>query len=153
VAFAVPQGYSLAGVHCRIKHDPRKPDLALVLSEMPAAAAGVYTQNVLRAAPVEWDSALTPGEAIRAVVVCSGVANACTGRRGLDDAAEMARLAAAVCGAKAEQVLVLSTGVIGTPLPMDKIAQGVSAAAVKLGRNAAALDSAARAMLTTDAAP
>lgn len=153
MAFAVPQGYSLAGVHCRIKHDPRKPDLALVLSEMPAAAAGVYTQNVLRAAPVEWDSALTPGEAIRAVVVCSGVANACTGRRGLDDAAEMARLAAAVCGAKAEQVLVLSTGVIGTPLPMDKIAQGVSAAAVKLGRNAAALDSAARAMLTTDAAP
>jgi glutamate N-acetyltransferase/amino-acid N-acetyltransferase len=153
VAFAVPQGFSLSGVHCRIKHDPRKPDLALLVSDLPAAAAGVYTKNVLRAAPVIWDSALTPGAELRAIVVCSGVANACTGKRGLSDAAETARLAAAICGARAEQVLVLSTGVIGVPPPMDKIAQGIAAAVVKLGRNEASLDSASRAMLTTDAAP
>ncbi|MGA2058947.1 MAG: bifunctional glutamate N-acetyltransferase/amino-acid acetyltransferase ArgJ [Thermoguttaceae bacterium] len=150
MSITVPQGYLLAGVHCRIKRDSQKPDLTLVLSETPASAAGVYTQNLVCAAPVVLDRSRTPSNCIRAVVICSGVANACTGQRGLRDAEEMARMAAAACGAQSDQALVLSTGVIGAFLPMDKIEQGISAAAVKLGNNEACLLSAARGMLTTD---
>jgi glutamate N-acetyltransferase / amino-acid N-acetyltransferase len=150
MSIRVPQGYLLAGVHCRIKRDPQKQDLTLVLSETAAAAAGVYTQNLVCAAPVTLDKSRTPSDHIRTVVICSGVANACTGQRGLRDAEEMARLAALVCGAKPDEALVLSTGVIGAFLPMDKIEQGISSAAVKLGNNDACLLSAARGMLTTD---
>jgi glutamate N-acetyltransferase/amino-acid N-acetyltransferase len=147
---SIPKGYLMAGVHCRIKRDPQKQDLTLVMSETPASAAGVYTQNLVYAAPVALDRSRTPSGEIRAVVVCSGVANACTGERGLRDAERMAELAAAACSAKSEQALVLSTGVIGSFLPMEKIEQGISAAAVKLGNNEASLISAARGMLTTD---
>lgn len=150
MSIRVPQGYLLAGVHCRIKRDPQKQDLTLVLSETPASAAGVYTQNLVCAAPVLLDRSRTPSNRIRTVVICSGVANACTGERGLRDAEQMAGMAAAACGAQSDQALVLSTGVIGAFLPMDKIEQGISAAAVKLGSNEACLLSAARGMLTTD---
>jgi glutamate N-acetyltransferase/amino-acid N-acetyltransferase len=150
MSIRVPKGYSMAGVHCRIKRDPQKQDLTLVMSDVPAAAAGVYTQNLVCAAPVELDRSRTPSGNIRCVVTCSGVANACTGERGLRDAEEMARMAAAACGAKEDQALVLSTGVIGHFLPMDKIEQGISAAAVKLGTSEACQLSAAKGMLTTD---
>ncbi|MCG2684546.1 MAG: bifunctional glutamate N-acetyltransferase/amino-acid acetyltransferase ArgJ [Planctomycetales bacterium] len=150
MAVCVPKGYLMAGVHCRIKRDPHKQDLALVMSETPAVAAGVYTRNLVCAAPVTLDRSRTPGDRIRAVAICSGVANACTGEQGLRDAEEMARLAAAACGAEADQALVLSTGVIGVLMPMDKVAQGISAAAVKLGRSETSLVAAARGMLTTD---
>ncbi len=150
MAISVPKGYLMAGVHCRIKRDPRRQDLTLVMSETPASAAGVYTQNLVYAAPVALDRARTPSDRIRAVAICSGVANACTGERGLRDAEEMARLAAAACGAKPDEALILSTGVIGSFLPMDKVSQGISAAAVKLGRSETSLTAAARGMLTTD---
>ncbi|MCE5269027.1 MAG: bifunctional glutamate N-acetyltransferase/amino-acid acetyltransferase ArgJ [Planctomycetaceae bacterium] len=150
MAVSVPKGFLMAGVHCRIKRDRRKHDLSLVVSETPASAAGVYTQNLVYAAPVALDRSRTPSDRIRAVAICSGVANACTGERGLRDAEEMARLAAVACGAEPDQALVLSTGVIGSFLPMDKIGQGISAAAVKLGRSETSLVAAARGMLTTD---
>lgn len=150
MAICVPKGYVVAGVHSRIKRDPHKQDLSLVMSETPASAAGVYTQNLVYAAPVALDRSRTPSDRMRAVVICSGVANACTGERGLRDAEEMARLAALACGAEPDQALVLSTGVIGSFLPMDKIGQGISAAAVKLGRSESSLIAAARGMLTTD---
>ncbi len=150
MAISVPKGYLMAGVHCRIKRDPRRQDLTLVMSETPASAAGVYTQNLVYAAPVALDRSRTPSDRIRAVAICSGVANACTGERGLRDAEEMARFAAAACGAEPDQALVLSTGVIGSFLPMDKVSQGISAAAVKLGRSETSLIAAARGMLTTD---
>ena len=150
MAICVPKGFLLAGVHCRIKRDPHKQDLTLVMSETPASAAGVYTQNLVYAAPVAVDRARTPSDRMRAVVICSGVANACTGERGLRDAEEMARLAAAACGAEPDQALVLSTGVIGAFLPMDYVSQGIAAAAVKLGRSESSLMAAARGMLTTD---
>ena len=151
MAIGVPKGYLLAGVHCRIKRDPHKQDLTLVMSETPASAAGVYTQNLVCAAPVTLDRSRTPSDRIRAVVICSGVANACTGERGLRDAEEMARLAGGrLRRPKPDQALVLSTGVIGAFLPMDRIAQGISAAAVKLGRSESSLIAAARGMLTTD---
>jgi len=150
MAIRVPKGFSMAGVHARVKRDPQKPDLSLVMSDRPAAAAGVYTRNLVFAAPVALDSSRTPSDRIRVVVINSGNANACTGERGLRDAKEMARLAAVACGAEGHQALVLSTGIIGEFMPMDKIEQGICAAAVKLGSSEACLLSAARGMLTTD---
>ena len=150
MSIQVPQGFSLAGVYCGIKRDPNKLDLALVVSDRPATGVGVYTQNLVYAAPVALDRSRTPSERIRAVVICSGVANACTGERGLEDARQMAGLAAAQCGAADDQVLVLSTGVIGAFLPMDRLASGIAAAAGQLGSSQAHLEAAARGMLTTD---
>ena len=150
MSICVPKGFLLAGVHCRIKQDPRKQDLTLIMSEVPATAAGVYTQNLVCGAPVVWNRQRTPSDRIRTVVINSGVANACTGQRGLDDARKMAGLAAAACSAEEDQALVMSTGLIGEFLPMDKIEQGIMAAAVKLGRNEPSLVSAARGMMTTD---
>ncbi|MBN2023738.1 MAG: bifunctional glutamate N-acetyltransferase/amino-acid acetyltransferase ArgJ [Pirellulales bacterium] len=149
----IPRGFRMAGVHCRLKTNPEKPDLTLVESETPAVAAGVYTQNLVHAAPVALDRQRTPSDRIRAVVINSGNANACTGERGMDDARRMAALAAAVCGAAPEEALVMSTGVIGHFLPMDKIEQGIAAAAVKLGASPRNLESAARGILTTDTVP
>ncbi len=150
MSLCVPKGFLLAGVHCRIKSDPRKQDLTLVMSETPATAVGVFTQNVVHGAPVALNRQRTPSDRIRAVVINSGVANACTGERGLEDARQMARLAAAACAAQEGQALVMSTGVIGEYLPMDKIEQGITSAAVKLGSSESALVSAARGMMTTD---
>jgi len=146
----IPLGFSIAGVYCGIKRDPRKLDLALVVSDRDATGVGVYTQNLVYAAPVALDRSHTPSSRIRAVVACSGVANACTGDRGLEDARRMARLAASQCGEAEDQALVLSTGVIGAFLPMDRIEAGIAAAAGQLGTTPAHLEAAARAMLTTD---
>ncbi|OHB81161.1 MAG: bifunctional ornithine acetyltransferase/N-acetylglutamate synthase, partial [Planctomycetes bacterium RBG_16_64_12] len=153
MAICVPKGFRLAGVHCGIKADPQKRDLTLVVSETAAVAAGVYTQNLVHAAPVALDRQRTPSDRIRTVVVNSGNANACTGDRGLDDARLMARLAAAACGAEEDQALVLSTGIIGEYLPMDRIRRGIEAAAAQLGSGEEALMSAARGMMTTDTVP
>ncbi len=149
----VPNGYRLAGVHCRIKRDPQKNDLALVVSDVPAVAAGIYTQNVVHGATVALDRSRTPSDRIRAVVINSGVANACTGERGMVDARKMAALAAASCGAEEDQALVMSTGVIGEFLPMEKIEQGIASAAGVLGSDEESLLAAARGMMTTDTVP
>ncbi len=146
----IPQGYRAAGVYAGIKRNPSRHDVALVISDRPAAAAGVYTKNLVFAAPVAYDRALTPGEGFRAVAINSGNANACTGERGLRDAAEMAKLAAATCGAKAEQALVLSTGIIGEFLPMETVAGGIRDCAEQLGNTEESLVAAARGMMTTD---
>jgi glutamate N-acetyltransferase/amino-acid N-acetyltransferase len=150
MSIAVPKGFRLCGVRAGIKRDPDRLDLTLVVSDRAATAAGVYTQNLVFAAPVKLDRARTPGSRIRAVVINSGNANACTGERGDRDAARMAELAAAACGASGEQALVLSTGVIGEFLPMEKIAAGIGAAAERLGSDESSLVAAASGMMTTD---
>lgn len=150
MSIAVPKGFRLAGVYCGVKRNASKLDLSLVVSDVPAVAAGVYTQNRVFAASVAWNRSLTPAADVRAVVVNSGNANACTGQRGLDDVKEMARAAASTCGASQTQALVMSTGIIGTFLPMDKIAAGIQAAAQALGADEEALLKAARGILTTD---
>jgi glutamate N-acetyltransferase/amino-acid N-acetyltransferase len=99
------------------------------------------------------DRERTPSASIRTVVINSGNANACTGEQGMADAVKMAELAAMVCAARPEEALVMSTGIIGEYLPMDRIEQGITSAAVKLGRSAASVDSAARGILTTDTRP
>ena len=145
----VPRGFSLAGVHCGIKKNPAKEDLSLVLIDRPATAAGVYTQNKFPAAPVQLDRDRTPSAAIRAVVINSGNANACTGQRGMEDAVTMCRNVASSCDVEPESVLVMSTGVIGNFLPMGSIQSGIKAVTDSLGNDDAAIRSAARGILTS----
>ena len=124
----LPLGYRMGGVHAGLKRNPTREDVSLVVSDVPAIAAGVYTTNLVFAAPVAHDRSLTPGRGIRGVVVNSGNANACTGARGLDDARAMAAAAATAVGAAGDAMLVLSTGIIGEFLPMAKVTAAVDAA-------------------------
>jgi glutamate N-acetyltransferase/amino-acid N-acetyltransferase len=144
------RGYRYAGVHSGLRPDPDRLDLALVVSEAPAAAAGVFTQNRVVAAPVKVCRERLPSDRARGVVICSGNANACTGQRGLDDARRMAVVGAEAVDCRPEQMLVCSTGVIGRHLPMDCIEPGIRQAAKNLGNDTSALERAARAILTTD---
>jgi glutamate N-acetyltransferase/amino-acid N-acetyltransferase len=144
------RGYRFAGVHCGVRPDRDRLDLALVVSDRPAAAAGVFTQNRVVAAPVHVCRERLPRDDARGVVVCAGNANACTGEQGLRDAERMAALAAESVGCRPEQMLVASTGVIGRHLPMTNVAAGIPKAAAALADTPAAFDAAANAILTTD---
>src|SRR3954462_15567227 len=107
------RGFRYAGVHSGLRPDPDRLDLALVVSEGPCSAAGVFTQNRVCAAPVRVCQERLPRADARGIVICSGNANACTGQQGLDDARRMTARTAEVLGVPAEQILVCSTGVIG----------------------------------------
>ncbi|HUG69177.1 MAG TPA: bifunctional glutamate N-acetyltransferase/amino-acid acetyltransferase ArgJ [Pirellulaceae bacterium] len=146
----VPKGFRLAGVHCGIKSNAAKEDLTLIVTDTDSVAAGVYTQNLVVAASVTQNRAKTPCENFRVVVVNSGNANACTGERGAEDCREMTRLAAEAVGASEGQALAMSTGIIGHFLPMEKVKNGIAAAAAKLGTSHEAFDSAVRGITTTD---
>ena len=146
-------GFKAAGIHAGFRKQPERLDMAIVEADELCVAAGVFTQNVFCAAPVILcREHLGPGSAgtARAVVVNSGVANAATGPRGLDDARQMAALTADAVGCATEDVLVASTGVIGQFLPMDKFAAlpALHAAATAKGGHEAA-----RAIMTTDTHP
>lgn len=153
MSIAVPRGFRLAGVSCGIKRDKTREDFTLIHCPQGAAAGGVYTRNLVFAAPVAYDRARTPSADIRVVAVNSGNANACTGDRGHRDAAAMAYMAASSCGAVADQALVMSTGIIGEFLPMEKIAAGAKLAATRLGDDETAFMSAVRGIMTTDQYP
>jgi glutamate N-acetyltransferase/amino-acid N-acetyltransferase len=99
--------------------------MALIVSDLPAVSAAVFTTNQVKAAPVKWDMQVVHGETARAIVMNSGNANACTGVQGLDDTEAMAALTASKLGIPSSDVFVCSTGTIGKPLPMDKIADGI----------------------------
>lgn len=153
----LPKGFRFAGIACGIKSRADRKDVSLIVSEVPAVAAGVYTQNLVVAAPVTLCRSRTPLSSARAVVVNSGNANACTGERGAKDAAEMCKLTAealtreAVGPAVAEKdVLVMSTGVIGRFLPMEKIALGIDSAAKSLQVGEQAFLNASDGIMTTD---
>jgi glutamate N-acetyltransferase/amino-acid N-acetyltransferase len=146
----VAQGFRFAAVHSGIRSDPNRLDLALVVSDTPASAAGVFTQNRVQAAPVRVCKERLPRSDARGIVICSGNANACTGQRGLNDAWQMTELAAVAVGCKAEQILVCSTGVIGQHLNMAALEQGIPAAAGKLQASESSLEQAATAIITTD---
>jgi acetylglutamate kinase len=140
-----PLGFSYAGVNAGIK--AVRKDMALVYSEAPCAAAGCFTVNKAKAAPVRDAEARLPGEGMRAIVVNSGNANALTGPEGEADVREVHRAAAEALGVEASQVLSASTGVIGVRLPMAKMVAG-TAALVKA--RSSAIEAAAEAILTTD---
>jgi glutamate N-acetyltransferase/amino-acid N-acetyltransferase len=149
-SWSLARGYRYAGIHCGIRSEPGRRDLALITSDTPASAAGVFTQNRVVAAPVRICRERLPRPDARGIVICSGNANACTGQRGLEDARRMAIVAAETVGCRPEQMLVCSTGVIGRNLPMPIIETGIRAAAKQSDDSAAALDQAAHAILTTD---
>ncbi len=146
-----PQGFKAGVAHAGIKYQGRY-DLALVFSECSAVGAGVFTTNKFQAAPVLVSRQhLAAQEKLRGFVVNSGCANACTGDEGLADARMMAQVAAEVTGCRVEEFLVASTGVIGVPLPMEKVRQGIIEAGKNLSVEAGAL--AAQAIMTTDTVP
>jgi len=147
-----PQGFTAAAAHAGLKADGAS-DVALLVSATSCATAGVFTRNAVRAAPVLYDADLLserPGR-IRAVAMNSRVANACTGSEGLAAARAMALAAEQAAGLPPRTALVLSTGVIGVPLPVDQIAAGLRTAAGRL--SAAGGQDAARAIMTTDTRP
>src|SRR6478752_2707481 len=123
------RGFRYAGVISGLRTEPDRRDVAVIVSDRPAAAAGVFTQNRVCAAPVQVSRDRLPRADARAIVVCSGNANACTGERGLADARRMAELVAHELPCRPEQVLVASTGVIGRPLPMAVLEAGIPKAA------------------------
>ncbi|MBE2182603.1 MAG: bifunctional glutamate N-acetyltransferase/amino-acid acetyltransferase ArgJ [Anaerolineae bacterium] len=144
-------GFSVSGVHAGLKANGEL-DMALIFSDNPCAAAGVFTTNLMKAAPVLFDiqQLASNNDDIRAVVVNTKCANACTGEQGLANAREMAQLTANLLGLETAQVLVMSTGVIGTHLPMQKIAHGIELGANTLGQD---WDAASRGIMTTDTRP
>ena len=146
----LPKGFQAAGVYSGVKSNQSSLDLSLLVSDQPAVTAGVFTQNLVQGAPVRLNRDRTPSDSIRGVVINSGISNACTGARGDRDAAEMANLLGQACGFAGEQALVLSTGLIGDFLPMDKIGGGIKQAAGQLGTTEDSLINAARGMMTTD---
>lgn len=144
-----PKGFYAVGIAAGIKKG--KKDMAMVYSEAPCEAAGTFTTNVVKAAPVKWDqSVVYGGQKVHAVVANSGVANACTGAQGLAYCEESAKKAADLFGIEANQVLVASTGVIGAQIPIDKICAGIETMHPMLSDSEQAGTLAAEAIMTTD---
>jgi glutamate N-acetyltransferase / amino-acid N-acetyltransferase len=144
-----PQGFAASGVHAAIRKE--KKDVAIVRSTTPGTGAAMWTRNRVLAAPVVVSQEHLAVAEPQAVVVNSGIANAATGAQGLADARATAARTAALLGIEPEQVIVLSTGVIGAPLPMDRLLPGLDAAAAALSDDGGA--DAAEAILTTDTKP
>jgi glutamate N-acetyltransferase/amino-acid N-acetyltransferase len=148
-SFSVP-GFKAWGIHCGIKKNGKK-DLTIIYSDREAAVAGLFTKNRVKAAPVVLDMARAKSGKGQALIVNSGCANACTGKRGLADARATAEMAAQELGIRPDAVYVASTGVIGEFLPMTKIATGIATAAGLL--SASGWEPAAEAIMTTDIYP
>ncbi|MDA7951697.1 MAG: bifunctional glutamate N-acetyltransferase/amino-acid acetyltransferase ArgJ [Pirellulaceae bacterium] len=155
---SIPSGFQFSTVTSGVKKS-LQDDLVVVLCPTGATAAGVYTQNQIVAAPVVWSQERTPLEPCYAVVVNSGNANACTGKQGEHDTHEIATLVAKECQtysaeslsqASCDEILVMSTGVIGQFLPMEKIREGIRNAFQKFGHDEEATLRAARGIMTTD---
>jgi glutamate N-acetyltransferase/amino-acid N-acetyltransferase len=144
------KGFTFSAVEAAIKK-PGRLDLGLIVSELPAATAAVFTTNKVKAAPVLLCMEHLKSGTARAIVVNSGNANACTGAQGMDDARETARLVAGNLGIEAEAVLVSSTGVIGQQMPMERVRSAVPALVAGLG--AGTLEAVSQAIMTTDTFP
>lgn len=144
------EGFQAAAAAAGIKYQGRS-DMAMVYSEKPCKAAGTFTTNVVKAAPVKWDQEIVYHQPKAQAIVCnSGIANACTGEEGLGCCKETAEAAAEILGIPAESVLVASTGVIGMQLPIQKLTDGVKAMAPVLSGSLEAGNLAAKAIMTTD---
>ncbi len=144
------EGFEAAGAAASIKYAGRM-DMALVYSEAPCRVAGTFTTNVVKAAPVVWDQRIVAGkQPVHCVIVNAGIANAATGRQGMEDCERTARKVAACLGIGEEAVLIGSTGVIGKQLPIDRIERGIE---ILAGSKAGSLEAgtlAAEAIMTTD---
>ncbi len=145
-----PQGFKAAGTRAGIKAGKTNKDMAMIYSEVPAACAGTFTKNVVKAAPVLWDKKVCDGGVAQAVVINSGIANACTGDVGYENSVTTAKQAGEALGVNPNQVLVASTGVIGFYLPMDVIEKGIGMLKDILADTREAAVDAATAIMTTD---
>lgn len=144
------KGFNAAFTAAGIKYQNRT-DMAMVTSDVPANCAGTYTTNVVKAAPVLWDRAITDSDKkVSAIVINAGIANACTGEEGMSYCRQTADAAKEILGLADSEVLVASTGVIGKQLPIDKIVAGTKALAGKLSSTIDAGTEAAKAIMTTD---
>ena len=144
------KGYKAAGAEAGIKYKNRK-DMALVYTEKPAVCAGTFTTNVVKAAPVLWDiDIVKSGENVHAVVLNSGIANACTGKEGKEINEFIAECVAKQLGLNTNQVLTASTGVIGMQIKKEPVEYGVNELAKKLDSSIEAGTLAAEAIMTTD---
>lgn len=144
------EGFQAAATAAGIKYQGRS-DMAMVYSEKPCKAAGTFTTNVVKAAPVKWDQEIVYHQPKAQVIVCnSGIANACTGEEGFGCCKETAEAASEALGIPVQSVLVASTGVIGMQLPIQKLAHGVKAMAPVLSGSLEAGNLAAKAIMTTD---
>ena len=144
------QGFEAAGIEAAIKYQNRK-DMAMVYSRTPCRAAGVFTSNVVKAAPVLWDKEIVENApSVQAVIVNSGIANACTGRQGYDCCRQTAEKTAQLMGISPDAVLVASTGVIGNQIPVEKLLAGVEKLAAARAATKEAGTLAAEAIMTTD---
>lgn len=145
-----PKGFKAASCAAGIKYKERT-DMAMLYSEAGCVSAGVYTSNVVKAAPVIWDRTVTESNAlVQAVVVNAGIANACTGKQGLDYCSQEAEATAKALNVNADGVLVMSTGVIGKQLPMDKLTAGIQAMSKTLDGSIESGTNASKAIMTTD---
>ena len=145
-----PQGFKAASTAAGIKYQGRT-DMAMVYSEVPCVCAGTFTSNVVKAACVLWDKEITEsGKPMQAVVVNSGIANACTGEEGFNACRKTAEAVNEALGVPADTVAVASTGVIGMQLPVEKLAAGVKAMAPELSDSLEAGTAASKAIMTTD---
>lgn len=144
------KGYEAASTAAGIKYQGRT-DMALIYSQVPCVSAGTFTTNVVKAAPVKWDRQIVDsGAGVQAVVVNSGIANACTGEEGMEYCKETAEAAAKALNIDAAGVLVGSTGVIGMQLPMQKLVDGIQVLAGKKAEGLQSGHDAALAIMTTD---
>ena len=143
-------GFKASAIAAEIKYRGRD-DMAMVYSESPCVAAGTFTTNVVKAAPVKWDMKVVHERgSARAVVVNTGIANACTGEEGMQVVRSTAEAAAVALGVESGEVLIGSTGVIGMQLPEEKLTAGAGSLAKALERSPEAANRAARAIMTTD---
>ncbi|MDP9099065.1 MAG: bifunctional glutamate N-acetyltransferase/amino-acid acetyltransferase ArgJ [Verrucomicrobiota bacterium] len=157
-SICAPRGFKAAAVFCDIKRigtgkgseKGRKNDLALIVSNVPAAVAGMFTTNQVCAAPVKVSARNAARKFARAIVVNSGNANACTGARGTEDAETMTEVTARSLGIKAREVLVCSTGRIGVPMPLANVKRGIADAARRLSARPSSARQAAEAIMTSD---
>jgi len=146
--FIPVKDFTASSIACGIKKGSTKKDMCMIYSEKPAHAAGVFTKNSVKAAPVKISMENISSGNIRAILANSGNANACTGKQGTDDANHMISLVSEVMGIDSKEVLVASTGVIGVPLPMDRIVSNIEPMAKNL--ESSNFPDAAEAIMTTD---
>ena len=145
-----PKGFFASATEANIKYKNRT-DMAMIFSKVPAISAGTYTTNLVKAAPVLWDRKITDSENyVNAIVINSGIANACTKDEGMEYCKQSAKKAADKLGVGESSILLASTGVIGMQLPIDKICAGIESLSNSLEQSEKAANEAAKAIMTTD---
>lgn len=149
-----PKGFKCAGLRAGVKPGKTNKDMAMIVSEVPAKIAGTFTKNIVKAAPVLWGKKIVEEqEAVIAVVINTGIANACTGAQGYENVVTEAKEVAKLLDIKPEEVVVGSTGVIGQQLPMDVIKEGIKKLVPELKADRQSEEDASWAILTTDTKP